>query len=229
MSTSTALPSGNCFVKLNQEVTVIDYGVGNLLSVQRGFEYVGAKVIVTSDPKIILASERVVLPGVGAFPNAMRALNDLNLTPAIQKFAELGRPLLAVCLGMQLLMDESDEFGTTSGLGLIPGRVVQVPRETQVGEPQKIPHIGWNDLQLSEMRNDWSGTLLQDIQLGDATYFVHSYMVQPVNPVHSIAEVKYGGHQIPAVISKNQITGCQFHPEKSGEVGLRILSRFVSQ
>lgn len=229
MSTSTTLPPGNCFVKLNQEVTVIDYGVGNLLSVQRGFEYVGAKVIVTSDPKIILASERVVLPGVGAFPNAMRALNDLSLTPVIQKFAELGRPLLAICLGMQLLMDESDEFGITSGLCLIPGRVVQLPPETEVGEPQKIPHIGWGELQVSDTRKDWSGTLLQDIQLGDATYFVHSYMAQPASPAHRIAEVEYGGHQIPAVISKNQITGCQFHPEKSGEVGLKILQRFVQQ
>jgi glutamine amidotransferase len=229
MHYSTPLPFGNCFVKLSQKVTVIDYGVGNLLSVQRGLEHVGAQVIVTSDPEVILASERVVLPGVGAFPNAMQALNDLYLISVIQEFAELGKPLLAICLGMQLLMDESDEFGRTSGLCLIPGRVVQLQHETKAGEPQKIPHIGWGDLQVSDSRNDWSGTLLQDIQFGDATYFVHSYMAQPMSSVHTIAEVEYGGHQIPAVVSRNQITGCQFHPEKSGEVGLKILRRFIEQ
>jgi glutamine amidotransferase len=169
--------------------------------------------------------KQCVLKGIDNKYNQVKS--ELNLVSVIQKFAELGKPILAICLGMQLLMDESDEFGTTSGLCLIPGRVVRLPRETKAGAPQKIPHIGWGDLQFADARNDWSGTLLQDIQSGEATYFVHSYMAQPVNPFHSIAEVNYGGQQIPAMISKNQITGCQFHPEKSGEVGLKILRRFV--
>ena len=211
-----------------QNVTVIDYGVGNLLSIQRGLEYVGAKVTITSDPKVILSAEKVVLPGVGAFPKAMQALISLDLVSVIQDFTILGRPLLAVCLGMQLLMDESREFGTTQGLGLIPGTVIQVPSYTVTGMRQKIPHIGWRDLQISNAELDWSETLLQDNQVGDAVYFVHSFMVKPTNPVHQVADVVYGGHHISAVVSKDQITGCQFHPEKSGEVGLKILRRFVS-
>jgi glutamine amidotransferase len=208
------------------EVTIIDYGVGNLLSVQRGLEYCGAKVLVTSNPELILASKRVVLPGVGAFPSAMKALNELNLIPVIQELDDLYIPLLAICLGMQLLMDESDEFGVTAGLGLIPGRVIPVPDKTMDGVFQKIPHIGWTSLHPSGESKNWKGTLLQDNQPADAAYFVHSFMAQPSDQSHQVAHSLYGGHRISAVISKNRITGCQFHPEKSGEVGLKILRRF---
>ena len=208
------------------EVTIIDYGVGNLLSVKRGFEHCGAKVVLTSDASLILASQRVVLPGVGAFPNAMDELQKLNLVSAIKELAILGTPLLAICLGMQLLMDESEEFGLTPGLGLISGRVVPVPDKTAEGASQKIPHIGWNSLYDSSENSNWAGTLLQDNELGDSAYFVHSYMAQPASPINQVAHALYGGHRISAVISKNRITGCQFHPEKSGEVGLKILRKF---
>ena len=208
------------------EVTIIDYGVGNILSVQRGLEYCGAKVLLTSNPELILASKRVVLPGVGAFPNAMEALNKLKLISVIQELGKLRTPLLAICLGMQLLMDQSDEFGDTNGLGLIPGRVVAVPVETTAGKFQKIPHIGWSSLHSSGESENWKETLLQDNQLGDAAYFVHSFMALPSNQSNQVAHTLYGGHRISAVISKNQITGCQFHPEKSGEVGLKMLRRF---
>lgn len=208
------------------EVTIIDYGVGNLLSVKRGFEHCGAKVILTSDPNLILASQRVVLPGVGAFPNAMIALQKLNLVSVIKELAILGTPLLAICLGMQLLMDESEEFGLTPGLGLISGRVVPVPDKTVEGASQKIPHIGWSPLYNSCENSNWTRTLLQDNQLGDPVYFVHSYMVQPASPKNRVAHAMYGGHRISSVISKDRITGCQFHPEKSGEVGLKILRKF---
>lgn len=211
------------------EITIIDYGVGNILSVQSALEECGAHVIVSSDPDYILASEKVVLPGVGAFPNAMEALIQLKLVPTIQQYAESGRPLLAICLGMQLLMDESEEFGITSGLSLIPGRVIVIPSETAEGGHLKIPHIGWSALHTSGTRSDWSGTLLENNHEGGAAYFVHSYMVQPAHQVNRIAEVVYGGNKIPAVISNNNITGCQFHPEKSGEFGLKILRKFVSQ
>ena len=210
------------------EVTIIDYGVGNLLSVKRGFEHCGAKVKLTSDPETILSSQRVVLPGVGAFPNAMAALEKLNLVTVIQELARLKKPLLAICLGMQLLLEESDEFCTTSGLGLIPGRVVAVPNTTIKGDPQKIPHIGWSSMQLPDVTRGWSGTLLQNNGPGDAAYFVHSFMAQPSEEKHKIAHAIYGGHRVSAVIAKDQITGCQFHPEKSGEVGLKILRRFIS-
>jgi glutamine amidotransferase len=211
------------------EVTIIDYGVGNLLSVQRGLEQCGAKVLLSSDPKVILASERVVLPGVGAFPKAMEALHKLNLVSTIQEFAELGKPLLAICLGMQLLMDESEEFALTQGLGLIPGRVVPVLNTDSQGKSRKIPHIGWNDLKASNLKREWSGTLLENNKIGDAVYFVHSFMAQPFDDENLLAHVEYGSDRISAVTLKDSITGCQFHPEKSGEVGLKILQRFVEQ
>ena len=208
------------------DVTVIDYGVGNLLSVQRGLEHCGAKVILTTDPEKILAAKRVVLPGVGAFANAMQALADLGLVAVICDLAKRKTPLLGICLGMQLLLDESDEFGVTAGLGLIPGRVIAVPDHTLSDELQKIPHIGWSSLQPSNAAIGWQKTLLQDNNPGDAAYFVHSFMAVPTDPAHRIADCLYGGHKIPATIGRDQIIGCQFHPEKSGEVGLKILRRF---
>lgn len=210
------------------EVTVIDYGVGNLLSVQRGLEHCGAQVILTADPEAVIAAKRVVLPGVGAFANAMQALQERGLVPAIQGLARKGTPLLGICLGMQLLLDESEEFGLTKGLGLIPGRVVPVPMQTVAGEPQKIPHIGWNGLVPAESRANWSGSLLQDNMPGEAAYFVHSFMSVPADPADRLADCFYGGHRVSAAIARNRITGCQFHPEKSGEVGLKILRRFCA-
>jgi glutamine amidotransferase len=211
------------------EVTIIDYGVGNLLSVQRGLEHCGARVSISSDIKEILQSKRVVLPGVGAFPKAMEALGDLKLVSAIQEFAKLDKPFLAICLGMQLLMDESEEFGVTPGLGLIQGRVVPVPSLDVNWGSQKIPHIGWSALKVSNPIREWSGTLLENNRIDDPAYFVHSFMVQPSKQDDLVAHVEYGGDKISAVISKNRITGCQFHPEKSGEVGLKILKRFIEQ
>lgn len=208
------------------EVTVIDYGVGNLLSVKRGLEHCGARVTVTSDPKQILAAKRVVLPGVGAFGNGMQALERLGLVAVIRDIFYRQTPLLGICLGMQLLLEESVEFGITTGLGLIPGRVIPVPAQAMSGETQKIPYIGWSPLQPSDASRGWRGTLLQDNRSGEAAYFVHSYMAVPTDPVHRIADCVYGGHLVPAVIGRDRITGCQFHPEKSGEVGLKILRRF---
>jgi len=211
------------------EVTVIDYGLGNLLSVQRGLEHCGATVTLTGDPEQILAAKRVLLPGVGAFGNAMQTLHQLNLVAVIRELAHRQTPLLGICLGMQLLLDESEEFGSTVGLGLIPGRVIPIPARGVSGEIQKIPHIGWNALQPSAASGDWDAALLQDTRPGEAAYFVHSFMADPRNYQHRIAECVYGGHKIAAVIGHEKITGCQFHPEKSGEVGLKILRRFISQ
>ena len=208
------------------EITVIDYGVGNLLSVQRGLEHCGARVTVTADPATILAATKVVLPGVGALKNAMETLHRLGLVDTIQTVAARGTPLLGICLGMQLLLDSSEEFGNTPGLGLISGRVIAIPCITTTGAPQKIPHIGWNAFGLPAGRRDWQGTLLQDNNVGDAAYFVHSYMAMPHDPHHRLADVLYGGHAVSAAIGRAHITGCQFHPEKSGEVGLKILRRF---
>jgi len=209
-------------------VTVIDYGVGNLLSVQRGLEHCGAHVTLTSDAEQILCASRIVLPGVGAFQNGMQALEKLGLIEVIQEIANRKIPLLGICLGMQLLLTESEEFGLTKGLGLIPGRVIPVPTHTLNGETQKIPHIGWNSLQYSNVEKKWDGSVLHDNQPGSAAYFVHSFMAIPDLGEHRVADCIYGGHRVPAVIACNQISGCQFHPEKSGEVGLKVLRRFIS-
>ncbi len=209
------------------EVAVIDYGAGNLLSVQRGLEHCGARVVLTADPERILAAERVVLPGVGAFGSAMHALEGLCLVPVLREIARRQTPLLGICLGMQLLLDESEEFGHTKGLGVIPGRVVPLPHTSLAGEALKIPEIGWNALQPSAGSPGWHGTLLQHCMPGQAVYFVHSFMAVPTQGVHRLAEYDLGGHAVAAVIRNDRTTGCQFHPEKSGEVGLGILRRFL--
>jgi len=208
-------------------VAVIDYGMGNLLSVCRGLEHCGATVTVTSDLDVILSASRVVLPGVGAFADAMTELCRLGLDAAVREVGARGTPLMGICLGMQMLLDESDEYGRTAGLGLIPGRVIPLPTTTITGQVQKIPHIGWNELVLPQGRKDWQGTLLQDLKLGDTVYFVHSFMVSPKNADYRIADCIYGGNPVSAVIARDNVIGCQFHPEKSGEVGLKVLKRFL--
>jgi glutamine amidotransferase len=210
------------------EVAVIDYGMGNLLSVRRGLEHCGATVAVIADPDAILSASRVVLPGVGAFADGMAELSRQGLDAVVREVAARGIPLLGICLGMQMLLDESDEFGTTAGLGLIPGRVVPVPSATADGLAQKIPHIGWNALVLPRGRENWEGTLLQEVKPGEAVYFVHSFMASPTDPRHRVADCLYGGKPVSAAIGRENVQGCQFHPEKSGEVGLKVLRRFLA-
>lgn len=211
------------------EVVVIDYGVGNLLSVRRGLESCGATVSVTSDPAAILAAPRVVLPGVGAFANGMAALSRRGLDDVVREVAAKGVPLLGICLGMQMLLDTSEEFGATKGLGLIPGRVIAVPAKAADGSTRKTPHIGWSALQLSEGRENWAGTSLEAVKPGESVYFVHSFAAVPIEPGHRVADCVYGGTLLSAAIRRENVQGCQFHPEKSGQVGLRILDRFVRQ
>lgn len=209
------------------EVAVIDYGVGNLLSVSRALVHCGAKATVTADPATILAADRVILPGVGAFANGMAALRASGLDAVVHQVAAAGTPLLGICLGMQMLMESSDEFGSTTGLGLIPGRVVQIPGRTTTGESHKIPHIGWNALVHPPGRTGWHASLLEGIAPGEAVYFVHSFMAQPANPAHRLADCLYGGISVSAAVQNGQVLGCQFHPEKSGELGLRVLTNFL--
>ena len=209
------------------EVSIIDYGMGNLLSVRRALERCGATVSVTADPDTILSTSHVILPGVGAFADGMTELRRQGLDAVVKEVAAKGTPLLGICLGMQMLLDESEEFINTLGLGLISGRVVPVPAMTADGRPQKIPHIGWNALVLSQGRESWGGTLLEGIKLGDAVYFVHSFMASPTDPGYRIADCHYGGVSVSAAIGRDNVYGCQFHPEKSGEVGLTILKRFL--
>lgn len=210
------------------EVVIIDFGVSNLLSVQRAIEHCGAAGLCTSDPEVIRHAERIILPGVGAFANAMQSLQSLGLVEVIREVAVRGTPLLGICLGMQLLLDESEEFGLTKGLGIIPGRVTAIPKHSIENKILKIPHIGWNELVYAQYPS-WTSTLLNDNQPGDAMYFVHSFIATPDALSMRLADCVYGGHLLPAVIASDNVTGCQFHPEKSGELGLAILQNFIKR
>ena len=211
-----------------RRVTVIDYGIGNLLSVSRALERCGAEVLLTSDPLLITRADRLVLPGVGAFADGMAGLRERGLIDPIREYARSGRPLLGICLGMQMMLDTSEEFGSHEGLGLIPGKVSAIPVTGVDGRPHKIPHIGWNELMPPSPATNWKGTILEDIPTNAAAYFVHSYAAVPAHPEHRLADCHYDGQVISAVIRSGSTYGCQFHPEKSGETGLRILRRFIS-
>lgn len=209
-------------------VVVVDYGIGNLFSVRSALEHCGATVTMTSDPHQILSAPRVVLPGVGAFADGMQGLEDRGLTPVIREYAGSGKPLLGICLGMEMLADLSEEFGEHAGLGIIPGRVVPIPRTRIDGTPHKIPHIGWASLEHPGLGSDWNGSILAGVKQGEAVYLVHSYTLMPENDQDRLADCFYNGRRIAAAIRKGQVYGCQFHPEKSGRVGIRILDHFLS-
>ena len=211
----------------NNEVTIVDYGLSNILSVEQGFKKIGAKTIVTSNLNKIQNAKKIVLPGVGAFENAMNSINNLQLSEVLVNAANEGVPFLGICLGMQLLFDESDEFGLSKGLGLIPGRVERYPLSKSKIQSVKIPQINWHELVPSRSKIDWEDTLLNDLTIDEAVYFVHSYVASPLIMSHRLADYNYGGNLISAVVLKDNIMGCQFHPEKSGKTGLKILKNFM--
>ena len=211
---------------MKASVSIIDYGSGNLFSVQRALEYCGATVRVAHTADDILAADRLILPGVGAFSDGMQGLRERGLVEALRQYAASGRPLLGICLGMQMLASVSDEFGEHTGLDLIPGRVVPIPDKSIDGPRIKIPHIGWSALTPTPMA-DWAKTPLEDTTPGTAVYLVHSYHVVPYDLTHLLAGCEYGGHRITAAIRSGNIFGFQFHPEKSGPEGLRMLAAFL--
>lgn len=208
-------------------VSVIDYGVGNLFSVARALEHCGASVTMVQDAAGVAAADRLVLPGVGAFADGMRGLHERGLVPALRAYAAAGRPLLGICLGMQMLLEGSEEFGEHEGLGIIPGKVVSVPPTGLDGRPHKIPHIGWNALQPSASRATWAGTALRGISPGACAYFVHSYMAAPTHASDRLADCLYDGRIVSAAIARDGVIGCQFHPEKSAATGLSVLAVFL--
>lgn len=211
---------------MSNTVTLIDYGLGNLLSVARAFEHCGANVVLSHDPSEIEHAERLVLPGVGAFADGMHELRERGLVDPIRRYAEVGRPLLGICLGMQMLVTTSEEFGEHQGLDLIPGRARAIPQVATNGAALKIPHIGWSALQRPE-HADWQGSLLVDTASGSSVYLVHSYAVETDDQSHLLSYCNYGGHRIAATIQRGAVVGCQFHPEKSGPEGLRMLAAFM--
>ena len=204
-------------------ITVIDYGIGNVHSVLNAFRHEGATAMLSSDPDVIRNAERLVLPGVGAFGDGMRELGKRQLIEPLREAVAKGTPLLGICLGMQLLLSESEEFGRHAGLGFIAGTVKRI--EPTGGE--KIPHIGWNRLHHPAGRG-WSGSLLEQVPVGTSVYFVHSFTAVPNDEQHRLADTTYGGYRIAAAIQKDNVTGCQFHPEKSGPAGLQMVRRFSS-
>jgi glutamine amidotransferase len=213
---------------VKRRVTVIDYGVGNLHNVCCAFEHCGAEVILATDADRIIRAERLVLPGVGAFADGMHGLQEIGAVDAIRLHARSGRPFLGICLGMQMMLDRSSEFGSTGGLSLLPGEVVPIPALGEDGAQHKIPRIGWEQLLLPEGRADWEKSILQGVTSGQSVYFVHSFMAAPANPQHRLADYDYDGIKVCAAIQNGNLYGCQFHPEKSGEVGLEILRNFVA-
>jgi imidazole glycerol-phosphate synthase subunit HisH len=202
-------------------IAIIDYGMGNLRSVQKGFEKVGARAVVTADPRTLLEAEKVVLPGVGAFRDCMTNLEQAGFVEPLLRMIAEGRPFLGICLGLQLLFTESEEFGSHKGLNVIPGRVLRFPEGMRdAGEELKVPHMGWNQINFKKQSQVFEG-----IDDGSNVYFVHSYYVKPDDDAIIAAETEYG-IEFCSAIWKDNIVATQFHPEKSQDVGLRILKNF---
>lgn len=210
-------------------VVVIDYGVGNLLSVLRGIEVCGASPILTSCPDKIINAKKLILPGVGAFANGMKGLAEKNLIEPIKEYVSMNKPFLGICLGMQMILDESHEFGVTKGLGLIPGKVLSIKSISSSNKNLKIPHIGWSSLRPGKKSQTWKNTILGNAQNEDSVYFVHSFFAVPENEENTLAVCSYAENDLCAVINHKNIYGCQFHPEKSGEVGIGILNYFCNE
>ena len=200
-------------------IAIIDYGVGNLFSLCSSLKSIGAEAVVTPDPAVIRAADRIILPGVGAFADAAEKLRATGLDRVLLEEAAKGKKIMGICLGMQMLFEESHEYGIHKGLGLIPGRVV--PMAGYVPEGLKIPHIGWNPLIL---KGESKHPLLKYVEEGDCVYFVHSFFATDCTE-SVIATAEYG-RELTAAVAKDNVMGCQFHPEKSGKVGLSILKAF---
>jgi glutamine amidotransferase len=208
---------------MTRRVTVVDYGLGNLHSVVKALHHEGADIEIAAAAHAIESADRLVLPGVGAFRDGMMGLVSRGLCDSLKTFFQKGRPFLGICLGMQLLMAESEEFGIHQGLDFIPGRVIELTREPGL----KVPHIGWNRI-APPPGATWKSTLLEATAPGTMVYFVHSFAPVPGHQEHRLAEVCYGASRICAAVQRQNVVGCQFHPEKSGPAGLAILRRFVA-
>jgi glutamine amidotransferase len=200
-------------------LAIVDYGMGNLRSVQKAFERLGHAAEVTSDPDRIAAAPAVVLPGVGAFGACMTNLAARGLVEPVRDVIGRGRPFLGICLGMQLLFESSDEFGPVAGLGVLPGRVVRFSHHAE----RKVPHMGWNSLKIARRAPALAG-----IEDGAYVYFVHSYYAAPSDPAVVATTTPYGEEFASSVLRDN-VFACQFHPEKSQRVGLKLLDNFVRQ
>lgn len=206
-------------------VAIVDYGSGNLFSIRQACLNGGLEPVVTASPEALFAADAVILPGVGAFGEAMAALRRLGLVGPLIDLVNSGKPLVGICLGMQLLMSESYEFGRHKGLGLVEGEVVRLEQGGRT-ESVKIPQVGWNRIHCppETPRRDWSDTLLEGVSEGEFMYFVHSFVARPFNPEAVLAVSRYAESQFCAALQVDNVTGFQFHPERSAEQGLEIYS-----
>lgn len=211
-----------------RKVSVLDYGAGNLFSVCRAIEECDAQPIIITTAEEVMKSEALIFPGVGAFPSAVKSLHEQQLWGSLKEFPSTGRPFMGICLGMQMMMSSSNEFHFCEGLGLIEGQVSQIPTVKKDGNHIKVPSIGWFPLEPTEQI--WSNTILHNIPINTSYfYFVHSFQAQPKNPADLLAYYTYEEQKISAIIHKDNIYGCQFHPERSGKLGLKVLKNFLTQ
>ena len=204
-------------------IAIVNYGLGNLYSIRRSLDYIGCDSIITRDPAEILAADRVILPGVGAFRDAAKLLSETGLDKVVKEYAATGKPLLGICLGMQLLFEKSYEYGEYQGLGLLPGQVCSLEEDLQVLQKDaalKVPHIGWNALRIRK-----EIPLLKYSKEGDCVYYVHSFYAKNCEEVVA-ADSEYG-LWVPGAVARGNVMGTQFHPEKSGPAGLVILRAFA--
>lgn len=205
------------------KIVVVDYGVGNVHSAIKGLKRFADNVVLSEDPAEIRSASALVLPGQGAFKAGMDGLRIRGLLDDVKRAADCGKPVLGICLGAQLLLERGFEFGEWEGLGLMPGTVVHFP----VLQDEKTPHMGWNAIE-EPAPGKWKETALKGLRAGSEMYFIHSYIMQPSDHAHVLATTAYGGLRFPSVIGKGNMIGCQFHPEKSGEEGLRIIRNFIA-
>ena len=210
-------------------VGIVDYGVINLRNIVRGFEHLDAEVYSSRDSDELLCADRLVLPGVGAFGSGVGELRRLGLDKLVIEFSASGKPVLGICLGMQLLFRSSNEYGEHEGLGIIAGTVVPIPSRREDGGKRKIPHIGWNTLIPYRSDQRWRGTGFHSLSAAPSCYFAHSFMVEPEDSEHALAIADYDGVSIVAAIQSSNVMGMQFHPERSGPTGLQMLEEFLLQ
>jgi len=213
---------------MSVKVGIIDFGLGNLFSIKNACQQVGLETVITADPKVIKMVDALILPGVGAFSDAMNELIEKNITSAIFEFVKTGKSFLGICLGMQLLFSESEEFGNSKGLDLIKGKIVKFPAFNGEGVKTRVPQIQWNQIYSADDKR-WGKSSLKNILEGTYMYFVHSYYAIPKDRDVILSKSLYGGIRYASAVVKDNITAYQYHPEKSGKEGLKVYKNWANQ